>query len=812
MPRLFPPLAVLCLGIVAGSHLDPAPLPVCLACACALVPVRRWCWPLAVLLVGAWLGQSVSLTAPLIRLGEPVRIIGYLESPPEWRDAGVRMRVRVEFVEDRAVRGRADLSEFLDTPDLRSLFQDLNLGSGDRVEIVVALRRPRLYRNSGAFDYRAYLARQGVYWTGTIRNPRLIRVLDRGRHWSDRWQGAVRQRFESSTSLDPAHRPVLAAILFGDRSGLSPDVEALFRRSGLLHLLVVSGFNLAVVSVLAAQVLRALGVPRTLRWLGTAGAATFYVAIAVGQAPVIRAWVMVMAVVIGKLLDREHPPAQVLCAAAIVMLVRDPAALWDSSFRMTFLALAGILWVGGPWADRCVGWRIRGLRDLGDVGRDTGLPDKIVDMRVWLRLRSEQSLVPLRVVALVRGFALRAIEAGIVAVGVEIALFPLLVSSFHQISLLSPIANVPAGFLTALATPIGLLAVIVPKALSFLLSAPVDVLIRCLVAVARFAESWPGMGLRVPDPPEEAWVAYALAVFLFTWSAGTKHARRLGGLLIGTVQAVIVFGNFARPPEAPTLTFLDVGQGDSAVIRLADGTVTVVDGGGLAGGRVLTHMGEGFSVGEQVVSPYLWSHRIRHVDRLVLTHAHHDHMDGLNALLDNFSVGELWVGRNPMTDAYANLLERASRRGVPIRWICGGQTRGPFTVLHPPCDKRTRGAPKNDDSVVMLLRLGEVTALLTGDLERSVPVPAQVTVFKVPHHGSRNGRIRAAARVRVVSVGEGNGFGHPDPLMLPALRTDLLGGVEIRVCDGGVRVVLGSPVTSLTRPNQSCSLPFVHGH
>jgi beta-lactamase superfamily II metal-dependent hydrolase len=135
-----------------------------------------------------------------------------------------------------------------------------------------------------------------------------------------------------------------------------------------------------------------------------------------------------------------------------------------------------------------------------------------------------------------------------------------------------------------------------------------------------------------------------------------------------------------------------------------------------------------------------------------------------------------------------------------------GQTIGPFTVLHPPADWVPRKNAENDDSVVLLLNTGHATALLTGDIERKIPVPERVDVLKVPHHGSKGVRVKIAASVRVISVGANNPFGHPHESALPALRTDRLGAITVILANDQQRVS-----GALTKPCLSCKLTLLSG-
>src|SRR5436190_3145709 len=259
MVPLLVPLLALIAGILASAHLDPTSVWLCLPLAILLGFARKSCGLIAVFLLGAGLRAVEHPVPPLPAGPEASRVVATVLQRPDWRGVGVYLEIEVEFIDGRSVRGRARLTEFLEQPELLDLFKTLDLHSGDRLEIIVRLRRPTNYRDPGVFDFRQYLERQGIFWTGTIRSPRLITILDRGsriERFTDRMQDAIERRLSRFFADDRDTRGLVLGMVLGRKHDLTPAVERDFQAGGLYHMVVVSGFNLAVIAAAAAVVSR----------------------------------------------------------------------------------------------------------------------------------------------------------------------------------------------------------------------------------------------------------------------------------------------------------------------------------------------------------------------------------------------------------------------------------------------------------------------------------------------------------------------------------------------------------------------------
>jgi competence protein ComEC len=832
-------LAAWVAGILAADHASLSFLPsglIGLGCVAGSPAVRARWLSLFLLLIGVsclGLGATrLALTPPRGDVsewsGRQVVVHGSVEAEPARRCDSWRYLVRVEAVTYAGQRVPAQGRLSLRTKqDLGSV----EPGSGLRVSGVP--ERPAPARNPGGFSQELWLSQQGIFATLTARPGAVAvaRQLDDGWDWR-RWAAQKRRRIAVANRQimhDPDAASLVNSLLFGD---LDQDdeqewsaLEERFRRAGLSHVLVVSGAQVALVFGLLFgwrrwALRRHRGVPgvhrRLLRRLGgysqrqalAGGLALLvpYVMLAGLQPSVVRAALLAGILFVARCLDRETDPENSLAAAALVLLVANPLTLYDVGAQLSFAAVWTIVRGAEPIA-RSLGREQSVRKDSLADRMDRGVPAEFALRLVTVLLRLGAALLAMTLAA-------------------ELATAPILAQQFQQFSVVSTAANVPACLMATVLLPLGLFssvvnAVAAPSVAANLLTWPTEQLARAINACVTWFAG-PTWAMIPVQPP--GWAAIALyAALLLAASTPAARSRRWASpaltlLALGVLAAAIL--RPAAPVRVPTLTFLDVGQGDACLIRLPEGANILVDGGGsprasctrpdcgdvVPGTLADSIRTDCLDVGRDVLADFLRHEHIQRIDLMVLTHPHDDHLWGLDALLDpreGFEISkvldaERWFD----TPAYREWWKLLQRRGLTPDVARRGMRLaiGPaqLTVLHPPDRFLSHThSDENNNSIVLRLEWAGAHVLLTGDAEAAAEASmagedVHAEVLKVGHHGSASSTSdawleRVRPRIAVISCGAHNPFGHPSPATLERLRRH---GVQVYRTDWDGAVTL----------------------
>ena len=615
--------------------------------------------------------------------------------------------------------------------------------------------------NPGQYDWRAVLARQRIDALLSVKPYHgVVRLRAAQGQWWFRAVYALRHRLETlvEAHFSGRHAGLLRSFLLGQRVALDEDLKQAFIETGTMHLVVISGFNVGLIAGILELLLRLLGWPLRLRLVTSAAALGGYCLLTGMQPPVTRATLMAWVVLGAVWLDRLMSWPNALAAAALVILWISPSQIGDPGFQLSFGAVASLL---------------------------------------AFTTRFRQALEPL--LPMPAGRLKRYAAVSIAStLAIWVGLWPLLAWYFHLVSPISVVANLILVPLVSVLVGAGTLVLMLGAAADVVvrlagggLAWLVDLTVTCVHWLHRIPfGSWP-----VGRP--SLWVIGGYAALLLL-SLARRHLKLHAGQVLAAWLIGVnlwLWGALARQAHASPwleVTVLDVGHGDSIVVRTPDRRVLLIDAGTPEAGRY-------------VVAPFLRSRGIHTLDAMIVTHPDADHAGGAASVLRQVRVRQLW------TNGF--LLAEADARRIPqARLAAGMRVRGlgdlELAVLHPPAGFVPGTDPSsNDNSLVLKLTKGLAGILFCGDLEeQGVPwllasqQPLGAAVLKVPHHGSALGPaggafIRAVRpRVAVISVGWLHRL--PDAAVLDDLtaasaRTFLTrrdGAVVIRTDGGRIQV------------------------
>ena len=762
-----------------------------------------------------------------INSGDAVEVEGVLSGRPEPSVDGAFINLRSEKITYRGdqLRVLGNVRLFMpareESPDLKFEISDLKYGS--RIRVACKLEREDEFLNPGVITKREILDRLGVDATGSIKSQLLVEKLaDESVFIPLAWVYDQRAKLidDFRNNLRPSTAGVMIASLLGDKYFLDKATADLFRDGGTFHILVISGLHITFIGALLVLFLRQLTRNRWSQFIVTATVLWAYTLAVGADVPVVRAAVMFTVVSFSYVIYRRQSLLNSLGVCAFVLLAWRPSDLFNPSFQLTFVSVAAIIAFAYPLLDR--------LQQIGNWTPSNQMPfppdvsDRLksfCEMLYWkpdvwkfeskrniwtANLFKSRSKITGGLQALLRYI----FEGIVVSLIVQLWMLPVLVVYFHRISLPSVLLNLWVGFFIALESFAAVIGAI-SSHFSVLLAAPFFALAEIsnwfmLLLPRVFSDSgWASFRLPAYSGFGSAiYILYFLPVVLlavvvnrwmpFDLGEGSRLIRK-GTIypalaLVFLLAAIIAFHPFSGPRADGRLhiDFLDVGQGDSALMTLPNGKTMLIDGGGRFTYKKKTYEDtEMFEpdrrgIGEAVVSEFLWYRGYSQIDHILATHADADHIQGLTDVAKNFEISSAVFGRTPMSDPdFASLAEVLQQRDIPVETISRGDRLqfGEVTieVLYPTATDDADAVSDNDHSVVLRVIYGSRTFLLTGDIEQQAEMTLlnsggtlAADLVKVAHHGSRTsstqGFINAVgAKTAIISVGRSSPFGHPHP-------------------------------------------------
>ncbi|OEH93681.1 DNA internalization-related competence protein ComEC/Rec2 [Bacillus solimangrovi] len=612
-------------------------------------------------------------------------------------------------------------------------------------------------KNFYGFNSHEYLGRQNIHW---ILEPSSIQaewcVSPSNLEWSPAyWRQLGIKKIEEH--FDQPSSGIVQALIFGERSNLLEEMKQSFQQFGIIHLLAISGLHVSLLTTALFFLLIRLGLTRERAYTVLLCMLPLYILIAGAAPSVVRAGLMTMCVMVSIRFQYRFTPVDSISVVALIMMLTRPYYVFDVGFQLSFLVSLSLI-------------------------------------------ISSASLLHVTVTSVKKGLYVTLIA--------QLMTLPIILYNFFEISILS----IP---LNLLFVPLMSLLILPLSFLTFILlyifppiTFPLLFLLNKMLMIANDLLSWlqsfDFFTITFGRPPIIWSILFFLACiyFLAEWENSNFISKAWCSLsFLGLMLLFLWHLPYIDP--SGEVTVLNVGQAECIYIEMPfRKTNLLID----TGGRV-TFQDEkwkerknSFQIGEDIVLPFLKAKGVRSIDRLMFTHGDFDHIGDAHILMNNLKIDKLLIGAGAPYDKkwQEELLLLAEDQGITVERVRAGESWKDgginFYILSPFGDEKER----NERSVVLWAKLGEVKWLFTGDLEMEgeerlmLMYPhLEADILKVGHHGSNTSSSslfleRLNVKVALISVGEGNYYGHPHKEVLErfekngirVFRTDRLGDIQ----------------------------------
>lgn len=602
---------------------------------------------------------------------------------------------------------------------------------GNILEVTGKWKEPEAASNPGQFDMEEWYHAQGI---GFTMSRCRIRLVDGRIDVPRQTLARIRERITESfyQIAEEGDAALLCAMLLGDKNGLSEDVKELYRKSGISHVLAISGLHISMLGMLLFGAVRRLGMPFAQAGILSGGLMGMYCIMTGMGVSTARAFVMFLVYLGAQAFGRTYDLKSSLSLAVLLLLFGDPGLLFQGGFQLSVLAVAGLAYL-------------------------------------YPVLKKHQKPKS------------RLADSLLVSFSVQLAIFPCLLYHFYEFSAAGIVLNLlilPGMSVLLLAGLFsGVIGLFSIQAGVFVF-APCHFILRYMEALCTASLQLPG-ARQIWGRPKTAGILlyYGILTALFLLLEKGESSRRKI-FLCGGLMALGTAGLSFRRVQGVEMTFLDVGQGDSIFWQTEDGISFLCDGGSSSVS----------SVGTYRILPFLKCRGIRKLDYLFLTHMDEDHVNGACELLEGdtgIAIGCLALPDIKEPDEkYQQILQSAGQREIPVLKLHAGMKmqaeEWSLECLAP--EEGADGTDKNAASLVLAAEYGSFRTLLTGDIEGEGEKKLiesgslkKLSVLKVAHHGSENSTPADFLEltqpvISVISCGRDNSYGHPSPELVRRLE------------------------------------------
>ncbi|SDW39334.1 DNA internalization-related competence protein ComEC/Rec2 [Tepidimicrobium xylanilyticum] len=640
---------------------------------------------------------------------------------------------------------------------------DKNLEMGDQISFRGVLKEPLPNTNPNLFNYKLNLLTENIHVTMTIRDSSIIDVKGREGDFFIKIKSGFIKKIRNGLDLylNEKSSRMMKSILLGEYSYLDGEDIQLFRDLGLAHLLAVSGLHIGIVANLFTSIFVYLGINRKISSIITIGFIWFY-AYAINFPPsILRANIMFSILLTSQIIRLPYDSINALFFALFILILINPFWIFSIGLQLSFGATLAILFFA----------------------------NKVSPISIY------------------RGGLSKALAA---IIYVQIGLLPILSYYFNRLPAISVVANLalmPIFSFSLVLCIILLFFSLFSSAISNSIGIIINFFLNIQFKIMEILSYFPILNIKVPSSSIYGiFIYYVMILMLFRIIDISKFNKRLNKIIVFFLLFIALVNAISYYFDSSmTIEFIDVGQGDSILIRTKEG-IYLIDTGGNSFGD--------FDVGKNILLPYLEKEGIFKLDGVFISHYDADHCKSLPYLIDNIRIENIYLGyEREGNQLYNQIMDKAIEKGIPVKLLKKGDKvrlcrHGNIYVIGPSHELLNYiNISDNDLSLVLLLRYHNFNILFTGDIEelgeKSIQNSLNVDVdfLKVPHHGSNTSSSEdfldeIKPRIGFISVGRNNSFSHPHRDVLERyekhnieiFRTDELGLISLKLNKSGYEI------------------------
>lgn len=700
-------------------------------------------------------------------IGENLEIVGTVISNPIDKEYKNQYTLKVEKIDENKKYQNTNLQ-------LNVKKEKENLSYGDKIIVKGNFEEASTARNEGGFNYKQYLKTKKIYGIVTVdkkdvkvvnkNNTNIIELL--ANKVRNSMKGKIEQNITDATS------GLLSGMLIGDKSNLPKEIQEDFRNSSLSHILAISGMHVSYVMLGITFLISKMKFSKKISKIITIVILLFFIILTGKTASVERACFMSVYAILASLLHKRANVLASISISILIILIINPYSILDIGLQLSYGGTLGIVLIY-PILKKCK----KSKKEKAKENKFQKLIQKIKE----------------KILDIIR-----------ITVSANLVIFPIILYQYNTMSFTFIISNLLISSIIGIIIIFGLISVFasyifmpLAKVMFFL----TQILLNILAQTAHLCAKLPFSKVYFPTPKIYVIIIYYLfLIYIILAKRNIILVKKISKKIFIIFIIIVIISNLIIKiiPKAFTISFIDVGQGDSMLISTPKGKRILVDGGG-------TRDTENFDVGRQTLIPYLLNKGITKLDYIVISHFDSDHATGVAQILGKIDVSSIILTRQlEENDIYRHILSIAKEKKIKLIYVKEGDVLKiggiKISIIHPE-NKLMINNPMNNNSIVCKVEYNSFSMLLTGDIEMEAEelilrknINLKADVLKVAHHGSKTsttGEFLKAInpKVALIGVGKNNNFGHPSNEVIQRLkengtriyRTDENGEISITV-------------------------------